>query len=287
MGTIKSSEECPFLDSEFSNHTIKNGVKNIWPKWLETCIHPKDLSIHMFVILLARLELSLINSHRYYLQTHSSLMEVNRESPNFQDNECFYRFGKSMRNNSEMPRVSFTESSFEVSPHVKLANNKLKLSEDFDLLNKNFLPSKIKIKKIENEKESNVPHSLVTPLSSINENYSLCKNKPKCFQTLSHQLGLKELGYKNNFIPNIIDSSFHEEDLIQRRLNILLKIWGNLQINIDKDVTLCATLKDLCIEFISREIIAKFRTKDLFLVPLKYLRMSSVINCLNDQNNKN
>lgn len=264
------SEKCPFLDSELSKYVCKNGGSTIWPKWVETCIHPKDFSVHVLVILLARLELSVIKSHRCYLQSYSSVEKATRVNDVSEDKECSHMFYDRDKSTYEMSTAPCSPSS-----PAKFTYSKLELSDDFSISDKFFTPPEVEEQEIDEGVDEEVSLSLVSSQKSIADSCSLSNSNAMVVRAPLFQPFVPDNLWDNNIlVPFFRNSSYDNERIIRRELDILLNIWTNLQPETDCDYSVASKFQDLCLGSVSKDTISSFQIKDLFLVPFKYLPMT-------------
>ena len=89
----KVTGTCHFLNSSFPMKQCSSGTFPSWPQWFQSCV-AKNNSVHIIVLLLARFELSIRESHSCYLQEFN---ERDKQKTNRSCNEN-YRKQRSLEN---------------------------------------------------------------------------------------------------------------------------------------------------------------------------------------------
>merc|ERR1712150_90218 len=153
--------------------------------------------------------------------------------------------------------------------------SKLELSDDMSISDKFFTPPEVEEQDVDDCVDEEVFLSLVPSQKSITESCSLSNSNAMVVRVPLFQPFVPSNLWDNHIlVPFFINSSYKNERMVRRELDILLNIWNNLQPETDSDYSVASRLQDLCLESVSKDTISSFQIKDLLLVPFKYLPMT-------------
>merc|ERR1739848_450635 len=175
----------------------------------------------MLVILLARLELSVIKSHMRYLQSYSSLENPVSGSDLFENNGYSHIIYDRDRFTSEVTTAPCSPSSYKPLSPAKFTYSKLELSDDLSISDKFFTPPEVEEQDIDDSVDEEVFLSLVPSQKSITESCSLSYSNAMVVRVPLFQPFVPSNLWDNHIlVPFFINSSYKNERIVRRELDI-------------------------------------------------------------------